>query len=205
MCTYFDKLELNFYFFPNKEKSLSLFALPQPLLQFLGLWPWACKLADTVEQTGGCNFSIKGKTKKQNSSLSNQIHNSPLILKNYYDTIFPVVTGEGYGSIWSRYLLMHSKSKSMKREGIIVPSRRHLIFKFGARRSRRMNFFLLVCFGWSTQSPLYYFYYSQSRRGEKKFICLLRCPFTMLMPEYEMPKHSNSSSLQLQLMYSAGV
>ena len=33
-----------------------------------------------VEQTGGYNFSIKGKNKKLNSSLSNQVHNSPLLL-----------------------------------------------------------------------------------------------------------------------------
>ena len=64
-------------FFTNAEKSPSLFALPQPLLQSLSLRPWACKLAVTVEQTAGYNFSFKGKKKKENSSLSNQVHNSP--------------------------------------------------------------------------------------------------------------------------------
>ena len=44
-------------------KSPSLSAQPQPLLQSLGLRPWACKMAGTVEQTGGFNFSIKGKNK----------------------------------------------------------------------------------------------------------------------------------------------
>ena len=34
--------------------------------------PWDCKLAGRVEQTGGYNFSIKGKKKKLNSSLPNQ-------------------------------------------------------------------------------------------------------------------------------------
>ena len=42
MCTYFDKLELNFSFVPNLKK-----------------------LASTVEQTWGYNFSIKGKRKKK--------------------------------------------------------------------------------------------------------------------------------------------
>ena len=50
----------------------------QPLFQFLGVRPRACKLAGTVEQTGGNNFYIKGKKKKENSSLSNQVHNSPV-------------------------------------------------------------------------------------------------------------------------------
>ena len=52
-------------FFCNIEKSPSLFAIPWPLLQSLGLQPPACKLAGTVEQTGGCNFSMKGKTKNK--------------------------------------------------------------------------------------------------------------------------------------------
>ena len=37
----------------------------------LGLWSRACKLAGTVLQIGGYNFSLKGKKKIQNSSLSN--------------------------------------------------------------------------------------------------------------------------------------
>ena len=39
--------------------------------------PRACKLACKVEQTGGHNFSKDEKNKKFNSSLSNQVHNSP--------------------------------------------------------------------------------------------------------------------------------
>ena len=35
-------------------------------------------LAGTAEQTRGYNFCYKGKKKKQNFSLSNQVHNSPL-------------------------------------------------------------------------------------------------------------------------------
>ena len=34
-------------------------------LQSLGLRPWACKLAGTVEQTEGINFSIKEKKKNK--------------------------------------------------------------------------------------------------------------------------------------------
>ena len=36
----------------------------RPFLQSLSVWPRVCKLAGMVEQTGGYNFSIKGKTKK---------------------------------------------------------------------------------------------------------------------------------------------
>ena len=43
--------------------------------------PSACKLADMVEQTGWYNFSLKGKKKKENSSLSNQVNNSPFCKK----------------------------------------------------------------------------------------------------------------------------
>ena len=46
-----------------REKSHSIFALPKPLLQSLGLRPWACKLAGRVKQTRGYNFYIQGKTK----------------------------------------------------------------------------------------------------------------------------------------------
>ena len=51
----------------NQENHPPFFALPKPLLQ-----------SRTVEQTGGYNFSIKGKKKKENSSLSNHVHNSSL-------------------------------------------------------------------------------------------------------------------------------
>ena len=34
-------------------------------MQFLGVWPKACKLAGMVKQTVGYNFSIKGKKKKK--------------------------------------------------------------------------------------------------------------------------------------------
>ena len=53
--------------------------LLSPICNPLSLRPWACKLAGTVEQTGGYNFSIKGKNKKLNSSLSNQVHNYPFL------------------------------------------------------------------------------------------------------------------------------
>ena len=67
--------------FNTDNLSPSLFALPKPLLQSLGLWPRACKLAGMVEKRGGYDFSIKGKKqKKQNSSLSNKVHNSPLFI-----------------------------------------------------------------------------------------------------------------------------
>ena len=50
--------------------TLALFAIPRSTA--LGLQ------SGTVDQTGVYNFYIKGKKKKQNSSLSNQVHNSPL-------------------------------------------------------------------------------------------------------------------------------
>ena len=68
----------NRLYISNREKSPSLFALPQPLQQSLGMWPQAFKLACTVGQTGGYNFSITEK-EKRNSSLSNHVHNSPLL------------------------------------------------------------------------------------------------------------------------------
>ena len=40
-------------------------------------WPWACKLAGTVKQTGGYNFSKEEQKKKLNSRLLNHAHNSP--------------------------------------------------------------------------------------------------------------------------------
>ena len=49
----------------KKEKSPCLFALPQPLLQSLSLQPRVFKLAGTIEQTGGYNYSIKGKNKNK--------------------------------------------------------------------------------------------------------------------------------------------
>ena len=52
-----DKLEI--IFFPNIEKSSSLFAVPHPSLQSLDLKP--LKLANMVDQTRECNFSKKGK------------------------------------------------------------------------------------------------------------------------------------------------
>ena len=48
------------------------------ILQSLGQQPRACKLAGMVELTGEYNFYIKGE--KLNSSLSNQVNNSPLWL-----------------------------------------------------------------------------------------------------------------------------
>ena len=73
MCTYFDKLELIFFF---KYRKITL-TFCSTLFQSLGLWTWACKLVGTVEQTGEYNFSLKGKKTKLNSSFPNQVHNSP--------------------------------------------------------------------------------------------------------------------------------
>ena len=52
--------------------TLALIAIPQPTAM-------ACKLAGTVEQTGGYYF-FKGGNKKLYSSLSNLVHNSPLLI-----------------------------------------------------------------------------------------------------------------------------
>ena len=41
-----------------------------PLLLYHHQWSWACKLVGMVGQTVGYHFSIKGKKKKQNFSLS---------------------------------------------------------------------------------------------------------------------------------------
>ena len=46
----------------------TLIEIPQPTAS-------ACKLAGTVEQTGGYNLNIKGK----NSILLNQVHNFPFV------------------------------------------------------------------------------------------------------------------------------
>ena len=54
----------NCFFFPFMEKSPSLFALTLPFLQSLSLRPCACILTGMIEQTGGYNFSKKGKRKK---------------------------------------------------------------------------------------------------------------------------------------------
>ena len=56
-------LLLNFSF-PNKEKITLPFCSTLALLQSLSLRPLAYKMAETVEQTGGYNFYIKGKRKK---------------------------------------------------------------------------------------------------------------------------------------------
>ena len=54
----------NYKLMRNSEQSHSLFALPQPILRFLGVRPRACKPACTVEQTGGYNFYIQEKINK---------------------------------------------------------------------------------------------------------------------------------------------
>ena len=66
--------------------SLQMFSIK---VQSLGLRPGDQKLAGTVKQNGGYNFYIKGKNKQQNSSLSNQVHNSPfLFFSNLLFVIF---------------------------------------------------------------------------------------------------------------------
>ena len=52
--------------------TLALITIPQP-----------CRLAGTIEQTGGYNFSLEGKNKKQNSILSNQVNNSTISTSGY--------------------------------------------------------------------------------------------------------------------------
>ena len=62
MCTNFDKLELSF---SQYKKSPTYFALPQPLLQSLGLRPTALGLRTGRHgRANSDNFSIKGKNEK---------------------------------------------------------------------------------------------------------------------------------------------
>ena len=52
MLTHFHKLELLFFIFSQYKTITLLFCSTLAFLQSLGLWPRACKLAGTVEETG---------------------------------------------------------------------------------------------------------------------------------------------------------
>ena len=80
-----------------------------------GLWPRACKLAGTVEQTGGYNFYIKGKNKKANSSLLNQVHNSPL----HSDRERQRKRCQDFGNMESFSVDANERNYLMEQEGVV--------------------------------------------------------------------------------------
>ena len=77
LCTYFDKLELFFFVFSQYWKvtfplcsTLALFAIPQPMA-------FGLQTRRHCRANWRIKFFYKRKKIKENSSLSNQVHNSP--------------------------------------------------------------------------------------------------------------------------------
>ena len=76
----------------------------------LGLSPRGHKLAGRVEQTGGYIFSLKGK--KENSSLSNQVHNLPFFLLYLLDL--------KHGNIYTRVRWQYIMCSFLSAMGLVV-------------------------------------------------------------------------------------